>query len=86
MSNKKSIVDVRTPEEFIGGSVSSSINIPLHQIGERLHEIKALPQPIVLCCASGSRSAQATVFLKSCGVDCENGGSWMDVNYNYQTI
>jgi phage shock protein E len=83
MSNKKSIVDVRTPGEFMGGSVASSINIPLNEIQERLAEIQALPQPIVLCCASGSRSAQATMFLKSCGVDCENGGSWMDVNYNY---
>jgi len=47
--------------------------------------LKALPQPITLCCASGNRSGQATTFLQSFGIKYENGGSWMTVNYNYQT-
>lgn len=80
MSNKQTIVDVRTPGEFMGGHVEGSINIPLQEIQERLEEVKALPQPIILCCASGNRSGQATSFLKSQGIDCINGGSWMDVN------
>lgn len=83
--NKKTIVDVRTPGEFMGGNVAGSINIPLQEVQQRLDEIKALTQPIILCCASGNRSGQATVFLQSCGVECENGGSWMSVNYNFQT-
>ena len=83
--SKTTIVDVRTPEEFRGGNVNGSINIPLQEIQQRLDEIKSLQQPIILCCASGNRSGQASAFLKSCGVDCENGGSWMDVNYNYHT-
>lgn len=82
--NKKTIVDVRTPAEFMGGHVAGSINIPLQEIQQRLTEIKALPQPIIFCCASGNRSGQATAFVKNYGVDCENGGSWMDVNYNFQ--
>lgn len=80
MSNKQTIVDVRTPGEFMGGHVEGSINIPLQEIQERLEEVKALPQPIILCCASGNRSGQATSFLKSHGIDCSNGGSWVDVN------
>lgn len=79
------IVDVRTPGEFMGGSVNGSINVPLQEIEQRLEEIKSLQQPIILCCASGGRSGQATTFLKSLGIDCENGGSWLDVNYNYRT-
>lgn len=79
----KTIVDVRTPAEFSGGHVAGSINIPLHEITQRLDEIKKLPQPLVLCCASGNRSGQATQFLQSQGIACENGGSWMDVNYMY---
>jgi len=82
MSKNKTIVDVRTPHEFSGGSVAGSINIPLHEIQQRLDEIKSLPQPIILCCASGARSEQATHFLKRSGVECENGGSWLQVNYN----
>ncbi len=74
------IIDVRTPSEFMGGHVAGSINIPLSDISTKLDEIKKMNQPIVLCCASGGRSGQATLFLKQNGVDCSNGGSWLDVN------
>ncbi|HIA36015.1 MAG TPA: rhodanese-like domain-containing protein [Flavobacteriales bacterium] len=80
MSNKRTIIDVRTPREFMNGSIVDSINIPLQEIQKRLDEIKSLKKPIILCCASGDRSGQTTEFLKSCGVDCENGGNWMEVN------
>lgn len=77
------IVDVRTRSEYSGGHVANSLNIPLNEIQERIEELKALSQPLILCCASGGRSGQATLFLKSLGIDCENGGSWLDVNGNY---
>jgi rhodanese-related sulfurtransferase len=83
MSNKTTIIDVRTPAEFMGGNVQGSINIPLQEVSARLEEIKALPQPIILCCASGIRSEQATMFLRQHGVDCSNGGGWMEVNGNF---
>ncbi|MCZ2442957.1 MAG: rhodanese-like domain-containing protein [Flavobacteriales bacterium] len=76
------IVDVRTPVEFMGGHVAGSVNIPLHELPNRLHEFKAACKPMVLCCASGARSAQAAYYLSQQGVaDCYNGGSWLDVNY-----
>lgn len=81
MAKIGTVVDVRTPDEYMGGHVANSINIPLHELVSRVEEIKTLPQPIVLCCASGNRSGQATAYLKSIGVDCKNGGSWFDVNY-----
>jgi rhodanese-related sulfurtransferase len=81
----QTIVDVRTPGEFMGGHVAGSINIPLQEIPNRLSELKELQQPIVLCCASGGRSGQATTFLRNQGINCENGGSWLDVNYKYQS-
>jgi phage shock protein E len=81
MKNPKTIIDVRTTGEFMGGNVNGSINIPLGEIQERVEEIKRMEQPIVLCCASGGRSSQATAFLRNQGIECENGGSWFDVNY-----
>jgi rhodanese-related sulfurtransferase len=78
------IVDVRTPSEFMGGNVKSSINIPLQEIEKRMDELKTLKQPLVLCCASGNRSGQATQYLMQQGIECCNGGSWLDVNY-YQS-
>ena len=79
------IVDVRTPLEFMGGNVTESINVPLQEIQQRLNEIKRLKMPLVLCCASGGRSAMATQFLSSQGVECFDGGSWLNVNrYQHQ--
>lgn len=75
------IIDVRSRGEFAGGNVAGSINIPLDEIQGKVEEIKAMKQPIVMCCASGNRSGQATYFLQAQGIDCENGGSWLDVNY-----
>lgn len=78
-SGKARIVDVRTPAEFSGGHVEGSVNIPLQEIPKRLEEFKQM-ENIVLCCASGNRSGQAAAFLKQNGIDCENAGSWLDVN------
>jgi rhodanese-related sulfurtransferase len=74
------IIDVRTPEEFQGGNVVGSKNIPLHEIPQRVEEFKEMKQPIILCCASGNRSGQATKFLSNHGIECFNGGSWLDLN------
>ena len=75
-SGKATIVDVRTPAEFMGGHVNGSVNIPLQEIPARLSEFKKM-ENIVLCCASGNRSGQAASFLKQNGIDCTDGGSWL---------
>ena len=72
---KATIVDVRTPAEFMDGHAEDSINIPLREIPARLDELRPM-ENIILCCASGSRSAQATAYLKQHGIPCENGGPW----------
>ena len=80
------IVDVRSPGEFMGGNVAGSINIPLQEITQRMDELKNLNQPLILCCASGNRSGQAHGYLAQQGLECYNGGSWLDVNfYHNQT-
>lgn len=81
---KGTIVDVRSPEEFRGGHVAGSINIPLMEISKRMDELKKLKSPLVLCCASGGRSGQAHGYLAQQGIECFNAGSWLDVNY-YQS-
>lgn len=82
MDNKEYIIiDVRTREEFMGGHVAGSKNIPLLEILEHEEEINKMGKPIIFCCVSGARSGQATDYFKQKGVDCENGGSWLSVNY-----
>jgi rhodanese-related sulfurtransferase len=80
---KGTIVDVRSPGEFMGGHVKGSINIPLQEITKRIDELKKLKQPLVLCCASGNRSGQAFEYLAQQGIECYNGGSWLDVNFHH---
>ncbi len=82
-TNKISIIDVRTPSEFMGGHVTGSVNIPLQEIPENVESIRKMPAPIVLCCASGNRSGQAAAYLSKLDIVCENGGSWMDVNSTF---
>ena len=83
--NNKIIIDVRTLMEFRCGNVAGSINIPLQEIPQRIDEIKEMESPIILCCASGARSGNAAQYLKSCGIECENGGGWMELNFQLQS-
>ena len=76
------IIDVRTPVEFMQGNAPGSINIPLQDIRKKIPEIKNLTQPVIVCCASGARSAQATQLLLEQGVECINAGSWISLNYS----
>ncbi len=78
------IVDVRTPSEFNGGHVPGSINIPMHEVMQRLEKFKQMRQRIVLCCASGNRSGQVAAYLNGIGITCENAGGWMEVERNFQ--
>jgi len=74
------IIDVRSEGEFAGGHVSGSVNIPLQTVPDEVEAIKAMPRPIVLCCASGNRSGQALVYLQAQGLDgLYNGGGWGQV-------
>jgi rhodanese-related sulfurtransferase len=75
------IVDVRSVEEFRGGHVAGSVNIPLQELDRRINEIQHLKTPVILCCASGNRSGQAERYLQHQGIDCYNAGSWYDVNF-----
>lgn len=74
------IVDVRTKEEFAGGHIPKSINIPLDAISNASKRLKSNDH-IIVCCRSGTRSAMALGILRSKGfVHVLNGGSWQSLN------
>lgn len=74
------VIDVRSPEEFRGGHVKNSINIPVNVIANKTESLKK-HKHIILCCASGGRSGMATTMLKAKGFsNVYNGGSWLNVN------
>jgi rhodanese-related sulfurtransferase len=73
------IIDVRTYEEFAGGHIQNSKNIPLQIIESKINDIKKLNKPVITCCRSGNRSGMATNILKRNGIECINGGSWQSL-------
>jgi rhodanese-related sulfurtransferase len=71
------IMDVRTKNEFVGGHIKRSVNIPVNMLSNNLSRFKDKDKPIITCCASGMRSGSAKNFLKSNGyTQVYNGGSW----------
>jgi phage shock protein E len=74
------VIDVRTPQEFDRGKVPESINIPIDRIAVNAERIKNMNRPVVFCCASGMRSANALNIMKGKGLkEAYNGGSWYHV-------
>jgi rhodanese-related sulfurtransferase len=70
------LVDVRSAAEFASGNAPGTINIPLQELGSRLTEIPK-SAPVVLCCASGTRSGMAKMMLKKNGYErVYNIGTW----------
>jgi rhodanese-related sulfurtransferase len=70
------VVDVRNPGEFQSGANPLSLNIPLGQIETRARELDRT-KPIILCCASGARSAMAASILRKNGFEhVINAGPW----------
>ncbi len=82
--NGAQIIDVRTKEEFKGGHLKGSVNIPLDKITSNLGKISKT-KPVILCCASGMRSSSAKSILKSKGYsDVHNGGAWVSLQSKIQ--
>lgn len=79
MELKKSgalVLDVRSTREFEHGHAPGSLNIPLKHLQERLTELDRT-KPILVCCASGARSAVAAQMLQHAGFQqVHNVGSW----------
>ena len=70
------IVDVRSRGEFAGGAAKGSINIPLDEL-ERGAEKLDPAKPVIVCCASGTRSAMGAQLLKRKGFqNVTNVGPW----------
>jgi len=70
------LVDVRSAAEYASASAPGTLNIPLQELGGRLAEIPK-NVPVVLCCASGTRSGMARMVLKKNGYQqAFNIGAW----------
>ena len=74
LSKNPVLLDVRTDSEYRSNNITGSTHIPLQELEFRAKEIKRLNRPVVVFCASGMRSENATRFLKQLGLEVMNGG------------
>lgn len=65
---KRQFIDVRTSEEFNGRKIKGFKNMPLQSIRSKVDELSK-EQPVVLMCASGSRSMSAARVLSKAGFE-----------------
>ena len=80
------LVDVRSPQEFDGGHVKGSINIPLDRVANSLEKFKN-KKNIIVFCRSGNRSSQAKSILEKNGfTNVTNGGTWQSVNQQLKNL
>lgn len=63
------LVDVRTPDEFASSHLPGAINVPLQELSVRIKSLGAKQTPVVLYCASGTRSAMAQSILRREGFE-----------------
>ena len=78
------LLDVRTEEEYAGGHIPGSRNVPLGTLGRA--ELPADPEtPLFVYCLSGARSRQAASVLRRAGYAhvTDLGGIW---NYRGKVV
>lgn len=62
------VLDVRPPGDFKKGHILNALNVPQAKLAERLGELgKDTSRPVVVYCALGGVSAQASHTLKKAG-------------------
>ena len=61
------LLDVRTPEEYRGGHIPGSRNIPLQTIDNVSTVVENKDTALYVYCQSGARSRQAAGLLKQMG-------------------
>jgi rhodanese-related sulfurtransferase len=64
------IVDVRDAGELESGKIADALHIPLAELSDRMGELgKNKSRPLVLVCASGSRSGKGVALLRKAGYE-----------------
>jgi rhodanese-related sulfurtransferase len=85
------LLDVRTPSEFENGHLAGAYNVPLDQLHEHAHEVRAARGAVVLICQSGQRAQKAEALLRSSGManmHVLDGGikAWLAAGYPVRRI
>lgn len=75
------MIDVREPDEYVDGHVPGATLIPLATVPDRVSEVPAEGEVLIIC-KVGGRSRKAAEVLRAEGIDAVNvaGGTlaWID--------
>ena len=64
------LLDVRAPQEYAGGHVPGSQNVPLNQLPRQIGAlVPDLGTPVFVYCLSGARSSRAAALLRRMGYE-----------------
>jgi rhodanese-related sulfurtransferase len=63
-------VDVRNRDEFATGSLPGAVNIPLDELRDRFHELRAAET--IVSCQVGQRGHTAALLLNELGLETKN--------------
>ncbi len=61
------LLDVRTREEYRGGRIPGSVNVPLDELSHCADRLPDRDAPLFVYCLSGARSGQAVRLLRQLG-------------------
>jgi rhodanese-related sulfurtransferase len=68
LSDDAYLIDVREDDEWQAGHAPSAVHLPMNQLPERLTEVPA-EGDVVIVCRSGHRSAEVVRFLLAQGFE-----------------
>lgn len=63
------LIDIRTPAEVARGVIPDAKVLPMHLIPLKLDYFTSSDKEFIIYCRTGSRSAQACMFLNQQGID-----------------
>lgn len=80
LAEKRTVIDVRTPEEFDAGHIDGAERIGLadDDFDTRIGDLDPDTDYVVYC-RSGNRSAQAATKMRAAGLDVIDGGAMTDM-------
>lgn len=82
------VIDVREPDEYVEGHVPGAPLIPLGDVTERVDEVPA-DREVLIICKMGGRSRKAAEYLRTQGIDAVNiaGGTmaWIEAGHRVVT-
>ena len=75
------LIDLRNQDELDEfGFIKNAVHIPLHELPDKLKDVKSYSKPIVLFCKAGGRAERAKEFLEAQGLtEVYNAGGYNDV-------